>query len=208
MPAAGHDVDEVCGAEQGTAQAQVGPHPVLHPGDHHEVPLPAGGSRGGHQGHRLPRRCPGDERVARDVLADDVVEEVRGGRPRETVGEPGCGIEESEHGVEVPVGATATGPSRQGRLPPRPREAARAPHRPQDCLDTGSFLERVEGGGKDTVRAPSGTRLGPDAVERERVENRLRQEHVARAATTVLELEAAQSPAQSSQAHGIRTTHR
>ena len=44
--AAGDDVDEVGGPEQGAAQPEVGPDALLHPGDDDEVPLEAGGTGG------------------------------------------------------------------------------------------------------------------------------------------------------------------
>ena len=56
--------------------------------------------------------------------------------------------------------------------------------------------------------AARGGGLGPDPAEGERGEHRLGEQHVAGAATAVVELEAPQRPPQSAQQHGIRTADR
>ena len=206
--APGHEVDEVGRPEQRAAQPQVGPHALLHAGDDDEVPLETGGCRGRHQRDRLPRRRPRDEGVAGDVLPEHVVEEVGGRGTGQPVDEAGGGVEQAEHGVEVAVGATAAGPAAERGVAPRAGEAAGAPHPPEHDLDPLAVAQGVDGRGEHPVRPAGGGRLGPDPVERERGEHRLGEQHVAGAATAVVELEAPQRAPQPAQQHGIRTADR
>ncbi len=201
--APGDGVDEVGRPEERAAQPQVGPHPLLHPGDDDEVPLEAGRGGRGEQGHRLARGRPRTEGVARDVLAEQVVEEGRRRRAGQPVDVPPGRLEEAEHGVEVAVGARPGRPSGEGGLAPRPGEAGGAPHRPQDLLDAVAVPQPLDGGGEHAVHASGRVGLAADVLEGGRGEDGLGEEDVARAPAAAVELEPAQRPAQPPQPDGV-----
>ena len=206
--ATGDHVDEVGGTQQRAAQPQVGPDALLHAGHDDEVPLETGGCRGRQQGDRLARRGPCDERVAGDVLAEHVVEEVGGRGAGQPVDEPGGGVEQAQHGVEVAVGAATARTATERRVAPRTGEPAGAPHPPEHHLDALALAQGVDGGSEHPVHPAGRRRLGPDAAEREGLEHRLGEEHVAGPAPAVVELEPPQRAAQPAQLHGIRPTDR
>ena len=206
--AAGDEVDEVRGAEQRAAQAQVGPHPLLHPGDDDEVPLQAGGCRGRHQRDRLPRGCAGDQRVAGDVLPQHGVEEVGRGGAGQPVDEARGGVEQAQHGIQVAVGASSTGAAGERGVAPRAGQAAGAPHPPEHLLDALTVAQRVDRRREHPVGAPGRGGLGAEPVERERREHGLGEQHVTGPTPAVVELEAPQRAPQPAQQHGIRTADR
>ena len=102
------DIDELLGSEQRTAPAQVGPDAFLHARDGDDVPLKALCRVRGHQPNTFSAgrlRCQG---VARDLLAEQVVEEhVRPGL-RQPISKSGGDVEERDHCVKVAVSGRRT----------------------------------------------------------------------------------------------------
>src|SRR5699024_8387932 len=85
--AARGEVGEGGRAEQGVAQAQVGPRILLHAGDDDDGPVLARGGGGRVEGDGLGAVGPGGEGVGGEVLAGEVVDEGPRARPRAAVDE-------------------------------------------------------------------------------------------------------------------------
>ena len=207
--AAGDDVDEVGGAEEGAAQPQVGPDALLDARDDDEVPLEAGGGRGGRaRATDSPVAARADEGVAGDVLAEHVVEEVGRARRREPVDEAGGGVEQPEHGVEVAVGAAAGRAAAEGGVAPR-RTRPLALHIAHSTSSTPSPSRRASTAGREDAVDPAGGRgLGADPVEGEGREHGLGEQDVARPAPAVVELDPRRDRRSRRRPHGVGTADR
>ena len=178
-PRAGHDVDEARRPEQRPADAQVGPHAVLHAGDDDDLPLPSGRGGRGDQRDGLTPRGPRDEGVSGTSWPRTWSRKSTGEAPgrrsvnraarRTTRGRrPGRG----RHARQPTLPAArrpATGP--RGRSPP---------HGPQDPLDGRPLTQGVHGSGEDAAGPPRRSRLGADPVQREGVQHGLGEQNVAR----------------------------
>ena len=166
-------------------------------------------------------RCAGDERVARHVLATDVVEEpVRAG-PGQPVGEPRRRVEEREDRVEVAVGPDAGGPTGEGGVAAtaaaRPL-ASHIAHRTVSAVTPGAQRAEPVAASTASPHATPAARTratrraaaasGPSWARRSRREERLGEQDVARPAASRLELVPAQGPAQPPQRHGVGSADR
>ena len=74
------------------------------------------------------------EGVPRDLLAGHAVKEQRGRARRQPDGEPGRGVEQRAHRVQVAVGRGATGAARGGHRLPCGGQAGRVPYGPEHVV--------------------------------------------------------------------------
>ena len=159
---AGQDVDQGLRAEQRTAQPGVRPDPDLDPRDDDQAPLAPGRALRRQQGHGVGGRSALDERVARHLLAAQVLEEL--GRPGlgQPVHEPGGGVEERDDRVQVAIGPRSRRAASQRRTPPGLGQPGGVPDRPEHGLgrDAGGELPRAVRG-RRPGRRPRGRRRAP-----------------------------------------------
>lgn len=212
--AAGHDdpgdsVDERLRAEQGVAQAEVGPHPFLDARDDDGAPLAPGRPCWREDGDGVLAAAARRERVSGEVLRPDVVDE--GARPdaRVAVDEALGRLRQRHDSVEVAVRAHARpAPGERGAAPAR-GQAGRVPDRPQHGL---CVRARARGGlaaarehGGDLRRTPA-DRCRELRGER-RVAEHLDEQGVGAAPATGGELFAAQDATQTPQRYRVEPAH-
>ncbi len=130
----GRRVHELVHAEQGRAHPQVGPDALLDPGHHDDIPLQALGPVRGQDPDGIALRCVVREGVARDLLAGHAVQEQGGRARRQPHREPGGGVEQRAHRVEVAVGRGAAGSAGRGGRLPYGREAGGVPDGPEHVV--------------------------------------------------------------------------
>ena len=130
----GQHVDEVLRPEDGAAQAQVGPDPLLHARDDDDAPLATGGGLRRHEGDPAATLTTDEQRVPGHVLSQHVLEEGLGPGRGQPVDEARDGVEEGEDGVEVSVGPLPRRAAGKCRPPPRLGHPCRLPDLPQHRL--------------------------------------------------------------------------
>ncbi len=137
----GEHVDELLRSEQRAATADVGPAALLHARDDDDVPLETLGGVRGQELHAVDVRSLRGERVARNLLAEHVVEEDRRARFRQPVGEARGHVEQGDNCVEVAVGggrAWARRTTRAWLNPVAIAAACHIAHSTDSAVDDGS----------------------------------------------------------------------
>ena len=157
----GHGVDEVGRTQHRPAQPGVGPHAVLHVGDHDQPPLAAHRGLGGEQRDGVVLRRPLGEGVGRDLLLREGLDERGGARAGQPLAEPGRGLEQRHHGVEVAVGPPAAPPTGERAAAPSLGEPGGRPDRPEQLLG-----RRAGRGGRRRDHRTPGGEGGRGALQR------------------------------------------
>ena len=172
---ASEDVDEVLGAEQRVAQAQVGPDALLDARDHDDVPLrPRPRPRSAARPRRRRRRAPRGSPPGGPATAGARGTPRR--RLRQAVDELLRGREQCEHRVQVTVRAGAPGAAGERAAAPRLGEARRGPEGPEHVQRRGARLRQgrpsrpqhpaSRGTGRRSGGQRRGTRAAPRAPRR------------------------------------------
>ena len=137
----GIEADPV-GPEQARAAAQVGPALLLHVGHHDELPLQSLGPVGGEQAHGRAADAPLGERVAGDLLGDEVGEERGDADVVAVLDRAGRHLEERADRVEVLVRPARPGAALVDLATQPLGPGGARPEVPQDVLDAGALLEQ------------------------------------------------------------------
>src|SRR5690606_3868093 len=207
-------VDQLGAAQQQATQPGVRPDAILDPCNDDEWPRLSRCAGRSEDRDGITDRGPWCQGVPGNFLLIDVGEERRRVGLGKPVREPGRGLEECEHGVEIPVCAGTGGPTGQRGVPPAGGQPECVPHRPEDVLDEHAWTARSpselidvaageEPGGMGSRDATGTGRLDADLLEDERTADRLDGMLVTGPAPAGPQLDLSQPTTQSPQGHRV-----
>ena len=197
--------------EQGAALPQVRPDALLDARHDDQPPLEALAGVGGQHPHRVAVGGALRQRVGRDLLRRDVLEERQRARAGQPVDVARRGVEQPDDRVEGPVGDSAARPAARAVALQPVGQPGRLPGRPEHVLDRPRPARAALGRRPDRVQQPAQQGQRPRRTPRQPAGtpgDGLHQQHVGRRPAARGEVRLAEPAAQAPHGQGVGADQR